>query len=292
MNQDTDFPAIYRASDKAAAAAQSSHLCAIRGHSALLVIGAAASAAGTSTPFAAYCAALLFLGAIFLSLYIALQGFEKRWYRARAVAESVKTSSWRFAMRAEPYEDVDDLQKVKAKFRNLLRNILSEHSDLASDFAGIDATGDQITDKMCELRAQGVESRLAAYKKDRISEQRDWYSKKAASNRRHARFWFTVFVILQAGAVACVVGRILKPGFEHWPTEVFVVAAGVVFAWIHVKRYREISAAYALTAHEIGIIAGESEKVRTDHDLSEFVQNSENAFSREHTQWIARKDVL
>jgi hypothetical protein len=31
--------------------------------------------------------------------------------------------------------------------------------------------------------------------------------------------------------------------------------------------------------------------IKSDDLLSEYVDNSENAFSREHIQWIARKDT-
>jgi len=75
-----------------------------------------------------------------------------------------------------------------------------------------------------------------------------------------------------------------------WPTEVFVVTAGAVLTWMQVKRFRELASSYGLAAQEIGIIRGELDEVKTESEFIEFVKDSENAFSREHTQWIARKN--
>jgi len=46
-----------------------------------------------------------------------------------------------------------------------------------------------------------------------------------------------------------------------------------------------------LTAYEIGFIREQISNVSTDKELSDFVKDAENAFSREHTQWAARRDV-
>ena len=56
------------------------------------------------------------------------------------------------------------------------------------------------------------------------------------------------------------------------------------------KRFTELSASYALTAHEITLIREQADELKKDEHLSTFVGDAENAFSREHTQWEARKD--
>ena len=52
-----------------------------------------------------------------------------------------------------------------------------------------------------------------------------------------------------------------------------------------------VAASYALAAHEIGLIKEQSLLPDTPEKFSLFVGDAENAFSREHTQWVARKDV-
>ena len=66
--------------------------------------------------------------------------------------------------------------------------------------------------------------------------------------------------------------------------------AGGVLTWIQVKRFQEIATAYALTAHEIGIVRGHLAESDTNEEFSKFVKDAENAFSREHTQWVVRQN--
>ena len=56
------------------------------------------------------------------------------------------------------------------------------------------------------------------------------------------------------------------------------------------ERFSELAASYALAAHEIGIIREQANAV-SEAQFSTFVADTENAFSREHTQWVARKDA-
>ncbi|MGH8622437.1 MAG: SLATT domain-containing protein [Burkholderiales bacterium] len=58
---------------------------------------------------------------------------------------------------------------------------------------------------------------------------------------------------------------------------------------MQVKRFRELAAAYAVAAHEIGLAQAELAAVAAEDQWSQFVADTEHAFSREHTHWIARK---
>ncbi|MBD3707460.1 hypothetical protein IE983_23415 [Enterobacter hormaechei] len=49
-----------------------------------------------------------------------------------------------------------------------------------------------------------------------------------------------------------------------------------------------MSASYILTAHEIGVIKNRRHMFQVS-DFSSFIRDAETAFSREHTQWIARR---
>lgn len=84
--------------------------------------------------------------------------------------------------------------------------------------------------------------------------------------------------------------QIAKPTITLLPIDVAAVIASSILGWMQIKRYDELASAYGLTANEIGIIKSRYISVRTQDDLSAFVSDSENAFSREHTQWAARRD--
>jgi len=79
-----------------------------------------------------------------------------------------------------------------------------------------------------------------------------------------------------------------------WATRAFdplIVIVTSALGWLQMKRHGELMASYNLTAHEIGIIQGNSESVLTEEEFSDFINEAELAFSREHTQWVARRDA-
>jgi len=68
--------------------------------------------------------------------------------------------------------------------------------------------------------------------------------------------------------------------------------AAVLLSWLQVKQHQELSQSYAIAANDINLILSQEPYVDSDNKLEKFIADSENAFSREHTLWIARRDVL
>jgi hypothetical protein len=66
-------------------------------------------------------------------------------------------------------------------------------------------------------------------------------------------------------------------------------SASAALTWLQAKKHNELSLSYVLAAQEIVLIKGEALSVNSEKKLSGFVLDAENAFSREHTQWVARK---
>lgn len=287
---DTDYPALYLAADHASLAAQRLYLNLIRGYSILLMLATGLAIYGIQDRPSAVAAAFVIIVSMAVSVIMILRRDEDTWYRARAVAESVKTIAWRFMMRADPYDDSAGPGEAKARLRDRIKSILAEHKELAYLLGGKVSGQEQITQKMLEVRDYSWQNRLAFYRRYRIDEQRSWYADKSHSNQKRGRAWFSVLFLAQTAAVALVLLRIAAPSFRYWPVEVFVVGAAMALTWIQVKRFRELAAAYGLTAHELGLVRNESDNVESEESLANFVIDGENAFSREHTQWLARKD--
>ena len=285
------YPGLYRAADTASNNAQSAYLLAVRFHMLALLIGAGLTVNPIPSTVYSLFNAAVFLSALAISILIATKRYEKAWYSARSVAESVKTATWRFMMRADPFSDADSVKEVKTIFRNLLSDILSSNNQLGDLLGGEDCTHEQITAGMTEVRSKGLEDRKSFYLEHRIDEQRGWYAKKSANNKKRSGQFFALLLTLQSAAVACVLLRIAYPLWEIWPTNVFVVGAGIVVTWVQLKRFQEIATAYALTAHEIGIIRGKLSESESDDEFSDFVRDAENAFSKEHTQWVAKVEA-
>ena len=63
-----------------------------------------------------------------------------------------------------------------------------------------------------------------------------------------------------------------------------------IVRWIQIKKFYELAIAYNFTANEISIIETKLDSLNTEQEFSKFVNEAEQAFSREHTQWIARRN--
>jgi hypothetical protein len=288
--QTEDYPALYQSADSASTAAQATYLRCIKGYAALAIVGAALASIGIESRVSALVAALILIAGLSVSILIAYKRYEATWYRTRAIAESIKTASWRFMMGGEPFDHALPLQEARQKLTQLLRNILQEHKNLAGDLAGKPAESRQITATMTRVRQIPLAERMAIYRQERIHEQGDWYADESTKNNTQARTWFAVLVVLQSCAIVFAFLRVALPDWKFWPTEMFVVAAASTLGWMQVKRFRELSAAYAVAAHEISLADAELDDINDEKQFSRFVADTENAFSREHTQWVARKD--
>ena len=284
------FPALYRSADGSAADAQSTYLRLIRLQYLLLTVAATISIWFGASPDLYIAYALVLAASTGLLLYMAVQKPEKEWYGCRALAESIKTSTWRYMMRAEPFEDAPKLSTVAEKFSEFLRAILDANSHVRDSISRRPVTGDQITNEMNAVRALPLAERVQRYNTDRITDQREWYVAKVTWNRQRFRLWILICVLVQGAAIALALLRIRHdPPWMIWPTEPLLVIASSAIGWIQLKKFNELASAYSLTAHEIGILQTRLGTIDSEEKFSAFVNEAERAFSREHTQWVARQ---
>lgn len=283
------YPALYQAAGGASNDAQWTYLWLIRGEYGLLMLAAVLSLDLSRHPLYFACYALVFGISLLVLIYRSLSKPEQSWYKCRALAESIKTSTWRFCMRAGPFDDAPDVQIPRKNFRNTLRSILDANRHIGERIAGVEAANDQVTAEMENIRAAPLVERIEFYNAHRIREQRDWYNAKAVGNKKAFRRWVGVSVFTYLVAAALVLSRIVYPNWDIWPIDPLIVAASATIGWIQIKKFSELAASYTLTAHEIGILQGRVQELRTEDQFAEFVNEAELAFSREHTQWVARQ---
>lgn len=283
-----DLPGLYQSANQASLIAQKNYFRGLRWYLILLVCAAFISYAKPNDIVGALLSAGLFLVTLGILIFIRLQRPDDIWYNGRAVAESVKTRSWRWMMRAEPYEDCEKVEVVSKKFINDLKSILDQNKNLSQYLQPTSATKEPISIIMKQVRSNSIEERKRVYVEQRVQNQIEWYCHKASFNKLWAKHWFWVSVFLHAVAIAMLLYRIKDPTLAL-PVEVVATVAGAVLTWLQAKKHNELNSAYTLTAHEIALIKGESDAIRDQKQLSEYVLNSETAFSREHTQWVARK---
>lgn len=283
-----EFPGLYISADQAALDAQKNYFRGLRWYLILLVAAAFISYSHPNDILGALLSATLFLATLGILVLIRVKKPDDIWYNGRAVAESVKTISWRWMMRAEPYEDCENLEIVSTLFIKDLQKILNQNRSLSQALQPANAISDPISPKMKTIRALPVSERLDVYVKCRIHNQATWYLEKANFNKTKANQWFYISVFLHTVAALMLIYKINNLEISL-PVEVVATAAGAALTWLQAKKHNELNSAYSLATHEIALIKGESHSVHTESQLCEFVVNSESAFSREHTQWVARK---
>jgi hypothetical protein len=178
---------------------------------------------------------------------------------------------------------------MERQFINDLKNILKQNKRLAGKLPTQEYLKEPITEPMITIRKMTVDERLCIYKSDRIQNQADWYSTKATFNKKRSRQWFWILIVLHSMAIFMLLLRTNNPKLLL-PVIVVATAATGVLTWVQAKKHNELASSYSLTAHEIALIKGEALSIKDEHDLSDYVANTESAFSREHTQWVARRN--
>lgn len=208
---------------------------------------------------------------------------ERDWYAGRALAESAKTLAWRYAVGADPF----GLELEPHEATEVMRARLRQVDAKGSDRVVISVTPPLVTPAMTALRARPLEDRRAAYLAGRTLAQHRWYVQRARHNQRWA-LGFRMGLIA-AEVVALVVATV--GAVKDWDTDAgglvaALVAAGAAF--MSLKQYESLAAAYATTARELALQAGVLEAV----DAAAWpaaVADAEEAISREHTMWLATR---
>ncbi|MFH7010974.1 DUF4231 domain-containing protein [Flavobacterium sp. FlaQc-52] len=289
--EDKDLPGLYQTSDKASINEQKKFFNGITWYLILLIIAAifAYFSDDYPNPILKIITTVIFLITLFIMIWLRISRPDDIWYNGRAVAESVKTRSWRWMMRAEPYVDCENIEIMRKYFINDMKTILKQNESLIGKLGISASIEDPISNIMIQVRRLNLSERFKFYRKERITNQALWYTKKAKFNKDKAELWFWTTVSLHALAIILLLYNIYEPTLKI-PIEVIATAASSVLTWLQSKKHNELSSSYSLTAHEIILIKSEITRIENEADFSNYIINCENAFSREHTQWFARKN--
>lgn len=281
------FPALFVTADEASFRQQRYYLRLVRGEYILLIAAASLTLVDSRDPIFLIIFACTFIAPLAILAWRAHTRPEQGWYKSRALAESIKTLSWRYAMRSEPFDDERQADANK-DFRDTLAALLRSNRQIGEHLAGLDATGPQITLPMIELRNSALRDRKAFYLRHRVQNQQAWYSHKAAANKVAARNWQCVGAACYVSGIAMVMLQVEFTDFPL-PIEPAIVIASAALGWMQIKKFNELASAYALTAHEIGLAQTVIVDANTEAGFGKAINEVELVFSREHTQWIARQ---
>lgn len=287
MLSEADLPVMFRAADEASKRGRTSTFRRAGGYLLLLVAASIGSAVAWESPGKRYdlgaaVATLALLGALVLSLATLARKPETQWYEGRAGAESVKSLSWLYCSGGDPFDhetlDADGLfLKRLAAIKEELRNLTWPAS-----------SGRQITDKMRALRTSDWPTRKDAYLRGRIDEQLEWYRDKARTKGRREGGLSAFAALITAVGLGAGVAKALR-WIEVDILGVLAALAAAVAAWAQAQQHRTLAAAYGLAAQELALVLDDLGTVEDELEWPAAVNDAEEAISREHTMWLARR---
>lgn len=280
-----NYPALYKSADKLSNESQKVFYGVLVSNLLALTAAAFISLVNSSESWVAVVQATTLLIALGSSIYLFALKPERQWYEARAIAESIKTITWRYSSRVHPYDDSDELDR--RQFLETLKKLIELNTAVTKKLSKY-LNEALITEKMQAMRELPLQERINSYVQGRVKNQLTWYGNKSTANAKLAKRFFSALIIANTIALLSSLLKIYCPTFQYWPIDVFVAIACSLLSWIQAKRYSENSTAYALAAQEICIIKEQALLVNDEKDFHEYVLNAENAFSREHTQWVAK----
>lgn len=290
----SDYPALFLAADRASTEAQCKYARLMRSTLVLLVIGAGLAAASpvfdSAKPAFALASAICLSLSLAVTTYLKTQKVEQLWYGGRAVAESAKSMTWRYMSGTDPYFVGLPPAEGDRKFVSDLESIIKERKQLAFGFGGEFAERPQISVPMRAVRSASLEERRSTYLAERIADQRRWYGDQARVNRAARNRYLNLIIAGQFLAVIAAIALVRWPDAKIKLTGLFTSLATALIAWLQVRQHKELAQSYSIAEVELGFIQERAQYVTNDRELSDFVGDAENAISREHTLWIARRD--
>jgi hypothetical protein len=287
------FPSIYTTANEMSRRAQTFYFACV-GMELILILAAAVlgsiafNSVNEKIGFAWATGVLAVLG-IAMTILIRSRSFEQDWYDGRAIAESIKTRSWRYLTRAEPYE-LDD-QATETKFIRDITEVGNERPKFISKVGAQLAPAHVISDEMRSARLKGFEERKVLYLEGRIEDQRAWYASRSRRSRFTGDVWFGLTLVAQIGMLIACFAMIQWPEMRLNIVGMLSALSASLVAWVQIKRFQELSHSYGLAAKDLTTIA-ELGRQLNEQEFSSFVLDAENAISREHTLWKARRDSI
>lgn len=291
--EEKDFPGLYQSSDTASMQAQNNYKNIIAYDLVSMIVASALAIYNyqdTEPKLWVYViSGVLLLVSFTLTLVIRTKKFEDVWYQGRALAESCKTLTWRFITCAESFEVNLEKDIVKEKFISRLKAFSNEFKELNESLNAKTIVLPVITDKMWEIRNLNTLERKDYYIKNRINDQKDWYANKAEFNKKKYSNWFLVIIASQLISILSIAFLIKFPESNWNLVGLFTTISASALSWLQLKQHQELKQAYTTAAQELNFIQASFGSVNSDVELAEFVLDSENAISREHTLWLAQK---
>jgi len=250
-----DYPAIYKEADNISNKIQKNYLGVLLVFLIMLVISSFLFTYFDDIIILKIVNIIISFSIVIFSFIFHFYNFQGKWYNARAVAESIKTISWRYAVKAEPYNIPDD--DAKSIFFKAMKDIIEMNHDfkecIEAEYSS--STQHNIPNNMTGVRLLSLQDRYNFYHINRVMEQKDWYTKKSLINKKRSSQFFFLLIFVSFVLLICLILSLIKTSINIiFPTGPLLSMISILFTWIQTKKYKELEKSYALTAHEIGFI--------------------------------------
>ncbi|MFE4665265.1 DUF4231 domain-containing protein [Streptomyces sp. NPDC056716] len=279
--RDEGMPVVFRSSDRASLTGQRRYISGTKWRLLLAVGAAVCGALGSRTAVIAL--VLVFVATVCVEIWQLTERPEQAWYDGRALAESTKTLSWRYAVGGDPFPGDLPLEAAHQRFHRRLETLLREAPPTSLAPVGSIA----VTEEMNALRVLPFAERKRIYLRGRIGDQLHWYSTKARANVVAARRWRLLLIGVEGLGLTAAVLRLVGV-YDFDLAGVLAAVLGAGSAWFAVRQYETIGRAYTFAATELSVIQG-----RLSHageaTWPQEVADAEDAISREHTMWRASR---
>lgn len=290
----SDYPLLFQVADKGSANAQIYYLRLVKLELFVLILAAIFSSIQVNQEiltniFSVITPVSLFI-ALIARLLTELIGFDKKWFGCRAIAESVKSVTWRYMTQTKPYNDQPDSEKIDREFLKDLKEIRNSQLEGAKKLGKQAISGNDVTQHMRSVRNKPFNERKCYYNKERVLDQKKWYSMKANMNERNRSISFWTSVLLEISAIILAFLFLNIPSLPINPIAILIIIVATITVWTQIKKHRELSQSYTLVVQELGQISSMYVHVDNEDKLSDYVQNVEDVISKEHTMWLAKRE--
>jgi hypothetical protein len=294
--EDTDYPSLYDAADSASERAKNRYYRLLGGQLLVFTIISFAamldSGSAEQQKFFSRLSAFLLGVSLLISWINKAQHYDKVWYQCRAIAESVKTLTWRYMMQAEPFGLGLDLTAAKKKFLAEMKEIRKTYDGTGANLAEFEPSPTIFSQTMDDARAADWKDRKAKYLRERLEPDREWYARSARTSSLGSEKWLWLIIMLQIVAFFfAVVQPSLQLSFLK-PVPLFMTLASTITAWNQAKRHDEVAGSYLGTAQALAEFQGvASIDVVDPQSLALFVANVEQSLARERATWLIRRSI-
>jgi hypothetical protein len=276
------FPEFYNKADEHSGIWQKRYLWTERVQLVALLLAAALASFGDSKPLLVV---LCFAAATLAHLYRLITKADEKWWNGRAGAESAKTVCWRFVVGGAPF--AVEVPNAEPELATRLSEIASKVAKLVP----VAVSQGYITEEMKAARQQSLGDRVATYQEERIRGQMTWYSKKSTVNAERGWHWSLAAIGSQVGALLLgIIAAASDWNFDF--VGLLAAAAASAVAWVAVNQYEVLARSYAVASNELSSIDVRISSTEwSEGKWAVFVNEAEEAISREHTSWRASRAV-